>query len=112
MCGRFSPIFLHETGSKTNLFTVIFFLHGVGPIQIHRPLHHHGQLVPSPGDLSLGLLVGQVEDVPAVDLDQVVAAAHAGLAGHAVQGDLEFANNTQFVTEAVEKEKITVIMFV
>ncbi len=58
------------------------------------PLDDEIELVPPLGHLPLRLLVTHVEDVSAVDLDKVVAAADAGLASHAVQRDLKMENTT------------------
>ncbi len=56
------------------------------------PLDDEIKLVAPLCHLPLGLLVTHVEDVSAVDLDKVVAAADAGLASHAVQRDLKREN--------------------
>ena len=52
------------------------------------PLDDQGELVAAVPDELLGLVVGHLEDVDAVDLDQVVVGPAAGLARHAVQGNL------------------------
>ena len=53
------------------------------------PLDDELEPVSAALDELLGLVVRQVEDVRAVDLDQVVVRPAASLSGHAVQRDLE-----------------------
>ena len=54
----------------------------------HPPLDDELEPVSAALDELLGLVVREVEDVDAVDLDQVVVRPAAGLASHAVQGNL------------------------